>query len=59
MVGIVEGIEEVFVERVYILKAWEAVENGLEFFGERLGGELDFSSIKACKNRLVANEKSA
>jgi hypothetical protein len=36
MVGIVERIEEIFVERVYVLQPWETLEDCLEFLAERL-----------------------
>lgn len=34
VIGIVEGIEEIFVERMNILQSWEAIENGLKLFAE-------------------------
>jgi hypothetical protein len=48
MIGIVEGVEEIAVERVNILEFREAVEDGLQFLGEGLGGIFNFSSIKLC-----------
>ena len=48
MVCIVQCIEQVFVERMNVLQSGKAVEYGLEFLGERLGGEFDLSSVEAC-----------
>ena len=42
------------MEGVNVLEARESIENGLEFFAEGLGSELDFSSIEAC-NTLSAH----
>lgn len=46
MVGIVEGIEKIFVERVDILKTWESIEDQRELLGEGLLGELDLTGIE-------------
>ena len=46
MVGIVKGVEEVFVERVDILKSREAVQYQLELLCERLLREFDLSCIE-------------
>lgn len=48
MVGIIEGIEEIFVKWVDVLKPRKAIEYGLKLFAERFGCELDFTSIEAC-----------
>ncbi len=47
MVGIVECVEEIFVERMDILKSRETLKDGLELFRERLGRKLDLSSVEA------------
>lgn len=54
MVGIVESVEEVFVERVDVLQSRKPVEDGLELFGEGLGGEFDLASVEICRNVLVS-----
>lgn len=46
MVGIVEGVHKIAVERVDIGELWEAIENGSELFGEGLGCVFDFSRIE-------------
>lgn len=46
MVGVVEGIEEIFVERVDILQSGESVEDQGELLAERLLCEFDLSSVK-------------
>lgn len=48
MVGIVEGIEEVFVERMDVLQPRKPFKDSLELFTECLGGKLDLSSVEAC-----------
>lgn len=48
MVCIVQCVHEIFVERVNVLEAWEAIEDCLEFFGESLCSVLDFSCVKCC-----------
>ena len=46
MIGIVQSVEEVFVERMNILQAGETVEDCLEFLCKSFGGVLDFSSVE-------------
>lgn len=46
VVGVVEGIEEIFVEGVNILETGESIQNKLEFFGESLLREFDFSGVE-------------
>ena len=52
MVGIIESIEEVFVEGMDILKAWETVKNGLELFAERLRSEFNLASVETCRQSV-------
>lgn len=49
VVGIIEGIEKIFVERVNVLQPWKAVEDGLELLAECFRRELDLSRVKVCK----------
>jgi hypothetical protein len=46
MVGIVEGIEKIFVERMDILQAGKSVQDEGELFCECLLREFDFSGIE-------------
>jgi len=46
VVCIVEGIHEIFVERVNVCQLREAIEDSLELFAKSLGGEFDFSNIE-------------
>jgi hypothetical protein len=46
VVGIVESIEEVFVEGMDILQAWETIEDGLELLAKRLGSEFNLASVE-------------
>ena len=46
VVGIVEGIEQVLVERVDVLQPGEALEDGAELVREGLLGELDFAGVE-------------
>jgi hypothetical protein len=46
MVGIVEGVEKIAVERVDVLQFGEAVEDGLQFLGEGLGRVFNLSGIE-------------
>jgi hypothetical protein len=46
MIRIVKSVHQVAVERVNILQSWEAIEDRLELFGERLGSIFDFSGVK-------------
>ena len=46
MIGIIEGIEEIFVERMDILESREAIEDERQLFGEGFLGELDLSGIE-------------
>lgn len=47
MVGIVESIEEVFVEGMDILQAWETIKDGLELLAKRFRCEFDLASVEA------------
>ena len=46
MVGIVEGIEKIFVERMDVLKSGKTLENGTKFLGEGLLRKLDLSGVE-------------
>jgi hypothetical protein len=46
MVGIVQGVEEIFMERMDVLEAGETLEDGAKFLGEGLLGELDLSGVE-------------
>lgn len=48
VVRIVEGVEQILVERVDVLKTRKAVEDGGELVGEGLLGELDLSGVESC-----------
>lgn len=48
MVCIVEGIEEIFMERMDILESRKSIENQGELFAEGLCRELDFSGVEIC-----------
>jgi hypothetical protein len=46
MVGIVKGVEKILVERMNILKSWEAIKDQSDLFAEGLLSELDLTGIK-------------
>jgi hypothetical protein len=46
MVGIVKSVQKILVERMDILKTWEAVENQRDLLAESLLCELDLSGVK-------------
>jgi hypothetical protein len=46
VIGIVEGVEKVLVERMDVLKSWEAVENQRDLLTEGLLGVLDFTGVE-------------
>ena len=46
VVGIVQGVEQILVERMNILQSGKALEDGAEFLGERLLREFDLSCIE-------------
>lgn len=46
MVGIVERVEQVLVERMNVLQSGKAFEDGAELFAKRLLRKLDFSCIE-------------
>lgn len=48
VVGIVQGVEKILVERMNVLQPWKAVEDGLELFAECFGGKLDLSCVEIC-----------
>ena len=49
VVGVVQGVEEVFVEGMNVLEAWKAVEDCLQLFAKSLGGVLNFADIEGCE----------
>lgn len=53
MVGIVEGVEEIFVEGVDVLQSWEAVKNERQLLREGFLCELDFPGIEICARSVV------
>ncbi len=53
MVRIVKGVQKVFVEGVYILKAGEAIEYGLKFLAKGLCGVFDLSSVETCNTMSI------
>lgn len=46
VVGIVQGVEKILVERVDVCEAREAVKDGLDLLGKGLGGVLDFTDVE-------------
>lgn len=54
MVGIVKSVEEIFVERMNVLKLRETLEDRLDFLGEGLGGVLHFARIESFSRRNVS-----
>lgn len=46
VVGIVEGVEKILVERMNVLKSWETVENERDLLAEGLLRELDLAGIE-------------
>ena len=61
MVGIVESIEEVFVEGMDILQAWETIEDGLELLAKRLGSKFNLASVEtwvAQRQSELTNKRS-
>lgn len=47
VVGIVESVEEIAMERVNVLEARETVDGGGQTLGEGLGGVLDFTGVES------------
>lgn len=59
MIGVVEGVEKVFVERMNILQPWKAIEDGLKFFAKCFRGKLDLSCVESfaiVRDRLMRAE---
>ena len=46
MVGIVKGVQKILVERMDVLKTWEAIEDQRDLLAESLLRELDLSGVK-------------
>ena len=55
MVGIVESVEEVFVEGMDILQAWESIKNGLELLAKSLRSKFDLASIETWQQYINQN----
>lgn len=53
VVGIVKGIEEIFVERMDVLEAGKAIKNQRKLLGEGFLCKFDFSSVEICFNQLL------
>jgi len=47
MVCIVKSVQEIFVERMNVLKARETVENGSDLFAESFGSILDLADVES------------
>ena len=52
-VGIVKGVEEVFVEWVYVLQSREGGDDCLELLSESLCGVFDLSDVEAADSSLL------
>ena len=48
MIRIVQGVQQIFVKGVNVLKAREAVKNGTDLFAKRLGGVFDLADVERC-----------
>jgi hypothetical protein len=48
VVGVVQGVEEIFVEGVDVLKTGETIEDQRKLFGECFLGKFDLSGVKVC-----------
>jgi hypothetical protein len=59
VVGIVEGVEEILVERVDVLESGKAVEDGGELFRKGLLGELDLSGVEGWREELATASKQS
>lgn len=55
VVGIVEGVEQVLVERVDVLETGEGLEDGAQLLGEGLLGELDLAGVEGCERPVSAD----
>lgn len=47
MIRIVEGVQQVAMERMNILESWETVDCGGQSLGEGFRGVLDFSGVES------------
>lgn len=54
MVGIVESVEKILVERVDVLQSGEAIEDEGELFRKGLLGELDLARIEIYRGQRLA-----
>ena len=46
MVGIVQSVHQIAVERVDVLESREAIEDGLQLLSKRLGRKFDLSRVE-------------
>ena len=53
MVGVVEGVEQVFVERMNVLQTRKAAEDERELLGEGLLREFNFSGVEICPRKIT------
>ena len=53
MVGIVEGVDEVFMKRVDVLKAGETVKDCSQFFAEGFLRVFDLSGVESYTDQLL------
>lgn len=53
MVGIIERVEQIFMEGVDILEAREAIEDERELLGECFLSELDLSGVEIYKKKAL------
>lgn len=56
MVGIVEGVEQILVERMDILQSGKALEDGAKLLREGLLGELDLTGVEGCEDCVSDGE---
>jgi len=49
VVCIVEGVEQILVERVDVGETGESIEDGLNLLGKRFAGELDLAHVESCE----------
>lgn len=52
VVGVVEGVHERAVEGVDVLETGEGLEDGAQFLGEGLLGELDLTKVEVCRQTI-------
>jgi hypothetical protein len=55
VVGIVEGVEQISVERMDVLEAWEGFDGAGEALGKRLGCVLDFTGAAVLSDESLCS----